>query len=386
MSVGSAVAAGGLTLETISDDAAFARVAGEWDELVRAMPRPSPMLLHGWLRTWWRHFGNDGKLAVHVAYRDGKLVGALPLCVQSGRGLDVLTFVGAGQSALADLLVDPRDGVDAARALVDRAAETSHDYADLFGLPVGSRLAAELGEDRLRLLERIEAPVLDVEGSWDDVYRARMSSKKRSQHRRRRRHLAELGRVDIEVARTSDELAEALEDTFRIHELRWAGRPDGSRFATPEGRPFHRDAIRALAEVDAARIATMRLDGRLIAFHYYFLFERCMYVHRIAFDPSFGRYSPGFLNTLDAMEAAVDEGATRIEFLGGADRYKLEFTDRFEPLCQGFGLVGTVRGSAAVAAKLGAIRLRKQLKRSQTLRRFYINGLAPARRLMARLS
>jgi CelD/BcsL family acetyltransferase involved in cellulose biosynthesis len=228
--------------------------------------------------------------------------------------------------------------------------------------------------------------VLDVEGSWDEVYRARMNSKKRAQHRRRRRHLAEVGRVDVEIARTSDELAQALEESFRIHELRWLGRPDGSRFVTEAGRRFHRSAIRALAEVDAARIATLKLDGRMIAFHYYFLFERRMYVHRIAFDPAFGRYSPGILNTLDAMEAAVDEGANRIEFLGGADRYKLEFADRFEPLCQGFGLVGTMRGSAAVAARLGAIRLRKQLKRSQTLRRFYINGLAPARRLRARLS
>jgi CelD/BcsL family acetyltransferase involved in cellulose biosynthesis len=386
MSVGSAVASGGLTVETISTDAAFARVAGEWDDLVRAMPRPSPMLLHGWLREWWRHYGEDGRLTVHVAYKEGKLVGALPLCVQPRYGLDVLTFVGGDQSALADLLVDPSDGVEAAGALVSQATRTKHDYADLFGLPVGSRLAAELGEGRLRLLERIESPVLDVEGSWDEVYSARMNSKKRAQHRRRRRHLAEVGRVDVEIARTPDELAEALEESFRIHELRWLGRPDGSRFVTDAGRRFHRSAIHALAEVDAARIATLKLDGRMIAFHYYFLFERRMYVHRIAFDPAFGRYSPGILNTLDAMEAAVDEGANRIEFLGGADRYKLEFADRFEPLCQGFGLVGTMRGSAAVAARLGAIRLRKQLKRSQTLRRFYISGLAPARRLKARLS
>ena len=111
-----------------------------------------------------------------------------------------------------------------------------------------------------------------------------------------------------------------------------------------------------------------------------------MYVYRIAFDPSFGRLSPGAINTLDAIETAAAEGATRVEFLGGSERYKLELADRFEPLYEAFGLAGTLRGKAAVARRVGAIRLRKQLKRSPALRRFYFEGLAPARRLLGRLT
>ena len=68
-----------------------------------------------------------------------------------------------------------------------------------------------------------------------------------------------------------------------------------------------------------------------------------MYVYRIAFDPSFGRLSPGVINTLDAIETAAAEGATRVEFLGGAERYKVELADRLEPLCQGLGLACTLR-------------------------------------------
>jgi CelD/BcsL family acetyltransferase involved in cellulose biosynthesis len=343
------------------------------------------MLLHGWLREWWREYGDGGELAVQVAYEDGRLVGALPLCVRRWHGLDVLTFLGGDQSALADLLVDPGDGVVAAKALVDRAAATPHDYADLFGLPVGSRLAGELGPELL-LLERAEAPVLDLEAPWEDVYRDRMSGKARNQHRRRRRNLAALGELETVVARTPDELDAALTESFRIHLLRWDGRPDGSRFATPEGRRFHRAALRTLAALDAARIVLLQLDGKGIAFHYFLLLEGRMYVHRIGFDPSLARHSPGLLNTLDAIEVAAAEGATRVEFLGGADRYKLEFTDRFEPLCQGFGLAASLRGSAAVAARVNGIRLRRQLKRSHRLRHFYFNGLKPVRRLLGRRS
>jgi CelD/BcsL family acetyltransferase involved in cellulose biosynthesis len=386
--VGSTVAPDGLTLETISSAESFAPLHQDWDLLVRAMPRPSPMLLHGWLREWWRHYGENGDLAVHVAYRDGRLVGALPLCVQSRFGLRVLTFLGGSQSALADVLVAPGESFATGTALAGRIATSGHDFADLFGLPGGSRLTTALGDSQLHLIERAEAPVLDIEGEWDDVYHAKMSGKKRSQDRRRRRNLALLGKIEVAIARTRDELAAALEDAFALHSLRWNGRPDGSHFVTPTGRRFHRAAILALSDVDVPRIVTLKLDGRAIAFHYFFALERRMYVHRIAFDPdpALARCSPGWLNTLDTIEAAAAEGANRVEFLGGADRYKLDLADRFEPLYEGFGLPGSLQGAAAARARVGAIQLRKTLKRSEALRHFYFDGLAPARRLLGRLT
>jgi CelD/BcsL family acetyltransferase involved in cellulose biosynthesis len=383
--VGATTAAGELTLETISSQAAFASLGDEWDGLVRSRPRPSPFLLHAWLVESWRHYGDGGELAVHVAYRDGKLVGALPLCLRRRYGLRVLSFVG-GHVSLADLLVAEGELPQVAAALADRAASGGQDFAEFSGLPAGSRLAETLGSSRLRLVERSEAPVLDLSLGWDEVYRSKMSSKKRSHHRRRRRQLAELGRVEVEVARTPAELERALNDAFALHELRWNGRPDGSGFATRTGRSFHHATVQALAHFGAPRIVTLKIDGRPVAFHYYLVLEGRMYVYRIAFDPAFGRFSPGLVNTLDAIEIAAAEGATRVEFLGGAERYKVELADHLEPLYQGFGLAGTLRGEAAVAGRVGGIRARKRLKRSPALRRFYFDGLAPARRLVGRVT
>ena len=384
--MGVAIAAEELTLETISSESSFAELEEEWDVLVRTRPRPSPFLLHRWLLEWWRHYGDDGELAVHVARRDGRLVGALPLCVRSRYGLRVLSFLGGESSSLADLLVADDEGPETATALAERGASSGQDFAELSGLPAGSRLVATLGSARLSLIERSEAPVLDLSAGWDAVYRSKLSSKKRNHYHRRRRQLAELGRIEVAVARKGEELERALDDAFTLHLLRWNGRPDGSGFATPVSRAFHHATMRALAPLDMARIVTLKIDGRPVAFHYYLVLERRMYVHRIAFDPSFGRLSPGVINTLDAIEIAADEGATRVEFLGGAERYKVELADRLEPLYLGFGLAGTLRGGTAVAGRAGGIRLRKQLKRSPALRRFYFEGLAPVRRLLGRLT
>jgi CelD/BcsL family acetyltransferase involved in cellulose biosynthesis len=381
--VGATTAPAELTLGTITSESSFEALADDWDRLVRSRPRPSPFLLHAWLVQWWRHYGDGGELAVYVAYQDGALVGALPLCLRRTFGLDVLSFLG-GDTALADLLVSDEAGPGVASARAERAASAGQDFAELAGLPAGSHLVAALDPSRLRLIERSEAPVLDLTEGWDAVYESKLSAKKRNHHRRRRRQLAELGRVDVEVARTPAELEAALEDAFELHMLRWRGRPDGSGFATPVGRSFHRATARALAALDVPRIVTLKIDGRPVAFHYYLTLEGRMYVHRIAFDPAFGRFSPGVINTLDAIETAAAEGATRVEFLGGAERYKVDLADHLEPLYQAFGLAGSLRGRVAVAGRLGGIRLRKRLKRSPALRRFYFDGLAPARRLLGR--
>lgn len=375
----------GPDLGTITSEAELAAVADEWDRLVRSRPRPSPFLLNAWLVEWWRHYGDGGELAVHVARREGRLVGALPLCIRGTRGLRVLSFVG-GDPGLADLLLAEGEGTATAAALAVRALASGQDFADFCGLPARSALVDGLGPSAVRLIARAEAPVLDLTRGWEVVYASRLSAKKRSHHRRRRRQLAGLGRLDVEVARTPDELQRAIEDAFTVHALRWDGRPDGSDFASPVGRGFNRAAIQALAALDVPRIVTLRIDGRPVAFHYYLALEGRMYVHRIAFDPAFGRYSPGVINTLDAIEAAAAEGATRVEFLGGAERYKVELADHLEPLFEGFGLAATLKGRMAVSARLGGIRLRKRLKRSPALRRFYFEGLAPARRLLGRVA
>jgi CelD/BcsL family acetyltransferase involved in cellulose biosynthesis len=366
--------------ETLTTLDAFEQLAADWDPLVRAMPRPSPFLLHGWLAEWWRHFGAGERCMVHVARHEGRLVAALPVAVGRRAGARVARFMGGPEAVLPDMLVGPGADERAVALMIGRLDE-SCDVAELHGLPPGSRIAAALGS-RLSAIERIEAPVLDLSGGWDAVYRGKTNSKKRNLHKRRRRQLGELGTMTTEVAREPDELAAALEDAFRLHALRWEGRPDGSGFATEAGRRFQRAALRRLCELDVPRIATTKLDGRAIAFHYWFALEGRMYVHRLAFDPALARFSPGLVNTLDAIAAAAGEGLTRVEFLGGGERYKLELADAPEPLMDGFAVASGVAGRTYAAARMGTIRTRLKLKRSERLRRLYFDDIAPVRRAL----
>jgi CelD/BcsL family acetyltransferase involved in cellulose biosynthesis len=363
-----------MVYETLSSIEGLDSLEAEWDELVRAMLKPTPFLLYGWVRAWLCHYAQDAEPAIHIARRDGQLVAALPLVVRRRFGLRIASFVGDDRP-FVDVLLASGESLDAARALCDYAAQ-SHDCASLGMISAESTIVQACGK-RLRLVPRVGAPVLDLSDGFEQTYQEKYSSKARREHARRRRKLAELGKVELVLAKTPEELALALEDAFRLHALRWQGRFDGSTFRTDEGMAFNREALRALAEDDIGRILTLRLDGQTIAFEYYFLVNERMYRYRHGWDPAYAYYRLGVLNGLVAIERASDEGATTVEHLGGTERHKLEFSSRIEGLNVGIGLSGSIRG--AVYSKTMALTLasRTRLKRSQTLRKLYLEHVAP---------
>ncbi len=371
-----------ITATTVRDPRVFEELSAEWDSLVAAMPRPSPFLCHGWLLQWWRHYGNGAELQVHVARRGERLVGALPLLAVRRRGVRVARYIGGTSAALADVLVAEAGDSDATAAvLLESSAAAGNHLLDVFGVPAESRLMRALQDYDVWEIEMVEAPVLALDGGWDETYRQKTNAKKRNLHGRRRRQLERLGRLEVSVARRGRQLEAALEEAFVLHRLRWRGRPDHSDFGTDAGMRFHRDAMHALLELDAPRIVTLRLDGRAIAFHYYFaMFDR-MYVHRLGFDPAYARYSPGLVNTLDAIRAAAGEGARRVEFLGGGERYKLDLADGVEPMHRVIGQTRGLRGQIWARSATAMLRARLRLKRVPAINRAYYRGLAPARRL-----
>ncbi len=82
---------------------------------------------------------------------------------------------------------------------------------------------------------------------------------------------------------------------------------------------------------------------------------------------------------LEVLRTAADEGVERVEYLGGDESYKLELSDRVEPLYQGVGMARTLQGRVASSMRLKAIDARIRLKSSDTLRRLYYRGRAPER-------
>ena len=166
-----------------------------------AEPVPAPRLVAGVVAALRRgqRAGRPGRVP------RGRLVGALPMCVRRKYGLRVLSFVGGEDSSLADVLVEDDERGEIESALVERgtsAATTSRSSPGSPPEPLRGGARPFAPEPRRAL----EAPVLDLTPGWQEVYTSKLSSKKRNHYRRRRRRLAEAGRLEVDIARTADEL------------------------------------------------------------------------------------------------------------------------------------------------------------------------------------
>jgi CelD/BcsL family acetyltransferase involved in cellulose biosynthesis len=368
-----------LSVRALTDVSALGQIDTAWDTLVEGMPRPSPYLFSAWVIAWLAEQAFASEPYVLVAERGGELVGFAPFVLRRAGRTRVAMFAGAHESALADIVLAPGEPPETARMLLGALPGSGMDALDVFGLP-GNSVLAEAAGSRLRVIERVESPVTEMPEGWDEAYKRHTSSNRRNQDRRRERQLEELGTLETSLATTSEAVLRDLPDAFALHHMRWQGRPDGSTFGLAAGQRFQRVALPQLADEGRFAMLTLRLDGRPIAFHCWFVAGTSIYLHRNAFDATLSRYGPGLVALRRSLAAASERGARRVEYLGGAEQFKRDLADRFEPLNQGFGLARGPAGHAYVARSQLAIALRKRLKRSERLHRLYLSGALRRRR------
>ena len=366
-------------VRALTDVTAIAQLNTAWDTLVEGMPRPSPYLFSAWVLAWFAEAAFASDPYVVVAERAGELVGLAPFALRRVGRTRVAMFAGAHESALGDIVLAPGEPPETARMLLGELPGSDMQALDVFGLPGDSVLAGAAGS-RLRVVQRVESPVTEMPSGWDEAYTRHTSSNRRNQDRRRERQLGELGHLEASLATTGEAVLRDLPDVFALHHMRWQGRPDGSTFGLEEGQRFQRVALPQLADEGRFAMLTLRLDGRPIAFHNWFVAGSSIYLHRNAFDPGLARYGPGLVALRRSLAAASELGARRVEYLGGAEQFKRDLADRFEPLHQGFGLARGAAGHAYVARAQLAIAVRKRLKRSRRLHRLYLSGALRPRR------
>lgn len=345
----------------------FMPMKDQWDAAVLRMSRPTPFLLHGWLSAWWRTREHHADVRVYVQRQGSRVVVGLPLRIQrTPFGFSRASLLGSATAPLVDV-VEAGSGDPGVAVNVIRRALQECGVIDLYPLPPESAVLRWSETERdIATIPSARSPVLDVRGDWDALYTHTYSAKRRALHRRRRRQLASGGSLEVVIGREADELASALEDAFTLHRARWAGRGDVTRFADPPSRAFHRAAIEALADDDVARILLIRVNRAAVAFVWYFVLARRMYIYRLAYDPSIGRHSPGTMAVLEALRAGIEqERVETVEFLRGLDTYKLEWATRVDVLSR--AALGRSRAHGVAAEMvLQSVRVRRRVNGFRT--------------------
>jgi CelD/BcsL family acetyltransferase involved in cellulose biosynthesis len=304
----------------------------------------------------------------------------MPTCIVRRHRLRMLAFLGDHESWCADLLLAAGEPRATASALLERVQTLPFDVAAITGLPGASLLERAAGA-RLRVVERVGAPVLDMPDGWEAAYAAKASSQRRARDRKRERQLTAAGDLEISIAETPVAIESVFDDVLLVHELRWGGQRDGSEFGTPEGARAHRAALPRLAAKGHAGILLLRLDGRPIGFQIWLAIGDTMYLHRSGVDPSAMKFSPGLIAMRRTIaHGSESHGIRHIEMQGASDQYKLDLATRLQPMHDAFGLAQNPLGSLAGISHLAHVRARIRLREVTVLRRIYVEGPKALRR------
>lgn len=319
----------------------FGTLCEAWRELSGRSVSTSVFATWDWQECWWRHYGPGRSLLLLSAQRDDRLVGILPLYVESVRlgrliPVRVLRVVGTGGDTSPDYVgpvLAPEGEQETARHLAEALAERSDrwdriELTDLAPGPFGECLVRALAARGLsaRLENDKNIQIVRLPATWD-AYLGSMPSDRRYRIRRQRRVAAEAG-VEFDVCHEAADIEAAFDHLARLHRARWDSKAPGEgAFRTDRYLAFHGEVVRRCARHGWIRFVRIRVGGQPVAIMYCYWFQREMSFFQSGFDPAFSKYSPGSVLLSQAIENAIEEGATVFDMLQGDHEYKQSWSN-----------------------------------------------------------
>jgi CelD/BcsL family acetyltransferase involved in cellulose biosynthesis len=287
--------------------------ATAWDRLAAEAATPNPFFACRLVQAHLAHGLASPDLRFVVVHRGEALLALLPY---DPRGTRVGLWRRAAAGWVSPYVVTStpliaRSGlVDHADALLDgmRAA------GRLWLLPLlslessaGTALQAALAARRwpTRTLSPFGRAVLD--GGDDGAYGRHLGARRRKDLGRRRRRLAELGRLEVKSVGDGEGLRRSVDDFLRLEANGWKGAAGTALACRPETAAYLRAAFDAGGPV-SPRADILSLDGRPIAISLAFVCGGTAYMFKTAYDESLRRHAPGVLLEDDIVRIRRETG------------------------------------------------------------------------------
>lgn len=331
-----------MTVELVEDRDTL---AGLWTEL--AERSTNVFATPEWHSVWWRHLGRGR--SVIVVDRERELI--LPLEVRRIGPLTVARTAGHGPADELGPIGRPgawRAMPELAAAvaqvapllIVDRVRHDERAEADSDGAPASERSdrAADAGApqssrpllprrkvSRPLLLRREAWPVVDLpEGGFEAYLAARSANFRQQVRRKTRRAVRELGlRFRLAEPATFERDFATL---LRLHRIRFGER--SVAFTGPR-EAFHREFAKVALERGWTRLWIAETDsGDAVASLYGFRFAGVESNYQVGRDPTYDRWSLGFVLFARAIAQAAEEGMREYRMLLGDEGYKYRFATR----------------------------------------------------------
>ena len=294
-----------------------------------------------WVRIWWRFYGAGKQLRLFIFTAEDQIVGVVPLCLER-IGLGPLAFKVARLvgSNIPPKVFDPPVDHHLARQIWSEIAQQlfAVDGCDLLSLgPVcehhqGSAALAEVRGNHPELVSRVETVPYGVhtEFALPQTIDAYFESLGKSERKKRQYELRLLRKECMVTTDSVSEPVAALAEFKRFvpqHTTQWNadGKP-GHFGAWPGALEFNEELVKAQATLGRVRFSRIIADGQVVSVQYCFAFGSTWFweLPSREIGPKWDRLSLGPAGAITMLEAAIQEGRTRVEGGLGHYPYKLK--------------------------------------------------------------
>jgi Acetyltransferase (GNAT) domain len=128
-----------------------------------------------------------------------------------------------------------------------------------------------------------------------------VSSKYRSQLRRKQKRLSELGPIRFAELQSHLDASEWIDEFLRLEATGWKGQEESAMLCKEAWRSFFVEAARGAFARDRLSMLEMRLGDELLAQRCSFTSGRESFLFKLAYNEEFSRFSPGILLEIENL-------------------------------------------------------------------------------------
>ncbi len=314
----------------------FDSIENEWNTLLTRSEADTLFLRWEWLHTWWSFFGEGRRLMILAAWDRERLVGLAPLYAetQTPEAARVLRFCSDELSPdYMDFILEKGSEPQILEALWQGLLEqrTMWDIVELNSLRDGSPLLEKAARNRgvfYRKLRALDCPYLRIEGSFEDHYESRQTLQ-HFDHPKKLTKLGAQGQLSQKTIQSLEEIPGAIDDVFRLHDLRFQGEGRQSNFSSEKAKRFHKSIASTFLKDQRLNLQLLCVGTTAIGAVYAFCYQNKIWMYQSGFDPAWKKWSAGGLALYLAIQKSFQEHYAEYDFLKGPEFYKRLWTDTY---------------------------------------------------------
>ena len=313
----------------ISELSEFDKIADCWNELLpHTEARNLVTLRSEWISCTVRAYLDGYPLFIVTAWKNGKLIGAIPLYKKKVKlkyilPVTMLQFVDSDMNPRKHILVENND-VNVLQGMLEAIYRYRGEWSilNLKGIRRDSQLMAMLIDTAPRAKlslhknDRQETVYIDLSSTWEEYFHG-LSKNRRKKIRRSLNLLDRQGKWHVRQIRTKNEFKQFYPTMLRISRKSWKGHAR-SDIASVEGdNLFYRNFLSTAAKSGWLRLWVLEVEGNEIAFQCQVEYGNTTTSFRADFDIDYEKISPGVCLRIEILKKLFETNLKYYD-MGGA--------------------------------------------------------------------